>query len=90
MSNANDPTTWHKALVLVFRKLGIVEMLITDDDIKPLNDMDKDEMPAMVAASAADGLHLVLSTAKEAREFQATVAAAERSRIVVPNNSTLN
>jgi hypothetical protein len=87
-----DQQTWHKAIVLVFRKLGIVEMLITDEDIKPLQGMEPDELPAMVAASAADGLHLILSTAKEAREFQATVVAeaAKESPIVIPKNSYIH
>ena len=87
MSN-EDLNTWHKSLVLVFRKLGILEMLITDDDILPLNDLQPDDMPAMVAASAEDGLHLVLTTQKEAREFQATIPAQqESSGIIVPHPS---
>jgi hypothetical protein len=80
-----DQQTWHKALVLAFRKLGVVEMLITDADIEPLNHLQPDDMPAMVAASADDGLHLILVTAKEAREFQATVPVVEEPRILVPH-----
>lgn len=88
MSDADNVATWHKCLVFTFRKLGIVEMLITDDDLREIQDLTPDDMPAMVAASAIDGLHLILTTQKEAREFQATIPSqAESSGIIVPHPS---
>lgn len=87
MSIKDDSTTWHKALVLAFRKLGIVEMLITDNDLLAIQELKPDEMPAMIAVSQKDGLHLILATFKEAEEFQEIVGTTqqESSGLVLPH-----
>ena len=73
---------YHKALVMVMRKLGIVEMLITDADIEPLNAMKPEDMPTVVLVSQDDGLHIVLATAAEAKEFADKVKAEQPSIIL--------
>jgi len=85
MSDKTDVHTWHKSLCLVFRKLGIVEMLITDEDLIAIQNLPEEDMPAMVAASSDDGLHLILTTQKEAREFQDKVGTLESSGLIVPH-----
>ena len=73
---------YHKALAMVMRKLGILEMLITDADIEPLNAMKPEDMPTVVLVSQDDGLHIVLATAAEAKEFADKVKAEQPSIIL--------
>ncbi len=87
MSN-EDQTAWHKCLCLTFRKLGIVEMLITDQDIEPLNALEPDDMPAMIMESAEDGLHLRIVTMAEARAYSEAVQA-EQPSIYVPSDQKI-
>jgi hypothetical protein len=79
---------FHKALALVFRKLGIVEMLITDQDIEPLNAMKPEDMPTVVLVSQDDGLHVVLATAAEAKDFDNRLKEALPS-IILPDSEII-
>jgi len=61
---------WHKALVMVFRKLGIVEMLITQADMDSIQAIeDGDKRPAVIAFQSEDGIHIRLTTQEEARQI---------------------
>lgn len=60
---------WHKALVLVMRKLGIVEILITQADMDSIQAIeDEDKRPAAVAFQSDDGIHIMLTTHGEAKQ----------------------
>ncbi len=62
---------WHKALVLCFRKLGIVEMLISQADMDAVQTMDIDKQPCAVCFQQEDGIHIKLTTQAEAKELAA-------------------
>lgn len=62
---------WHKALVLVMRKLGVVEILITQDDMDNVSNIqDESKHPAALVFQQEDGVHIKLVTAAEARELE--------------------
>lgn len=72
---------YHKTLVMVMRKLGIVEMLITDDDIRPLIAAEPDMQACIILNQAPDGLHVILSdvaTAKVIAELATEPPLIER------------
>ena len=67
-NNMNDD--WHKALVLVLRKLGIVEILITQADMDQVQKIENDDArPCALAFQQDDGIHIKLVTNEEAREL---------------------
>lgn len=84
----SDSQQYHKALVMIMRKLGVVEMLITEADIAPLNAMKPEDMPTVVLVSQEDGLHVVLATAAEAKEFSDKVKA-EQPSIIMPDSELI-
>jgi hypothetical protein len=61
---------WQKALVLVMRKLGIVEILVTQADIEAVQAIEDDARPCAIAFQEQDGIHVRLATAAEARALQ--------------------
>lgn len=65
---------WHKALVLVLRKLGIVEILITQTDMDQVQKIDKEgDRPAALVFQQEDGVHIKVVTTDEARELSGLV-----------------
>lgn len=78
----NDNTTLNTAFVLALRKLGIVEMLLTDNDFQSLEGLNPEDMPALVAVSEEDGLHLILLTSAEATALQEEQKVSQSSLIV--------
>lgn len=65
---------WHKALVLTMRKLGIVEILITESDMKAVQEMSKEESPCALMFTEGNGVHIRLATATEAEAMRAEAA----------------
>ena len=86
MSNTTD--SLHQALVICLRKLGIVEMLITDEDFSEITAMEEDQRPNVVLVNQDDGLHVVVSTAKEVKEF-AEMMKAEQPSIILPDSEII-
>ena len=66
---ADQSQEWQKALVLVLRKLGIVEILLTQADVDAINGIEEGERPCPVTFQSEDGIHIRLVTADEAREL---------------------
>lgn len=65
---------WHKALVLVMRKLGVVEMLVTQDDMDSIQKIDEEaKRPCALVFQQEDGVHIKLMTNEEARELSGLV-----------------
>lgn len=61
---------WHKALVLVMRKLGVVEILITQTDMDQVQAITEEGLrPAALVFQQEDGVHIKLVTNDEAREL---------------------
>lgn len=61
---------WHKALVLVMRKLGVVEILITQADVDAIQAIkDEDKRPCAVSFQDADGVHVRIITRGEVKEL---------------------
>ena len=83
--SSDTNNTLNTAFVIALRKLGIVEMLLTDDDMKSLDNLPAEEMPALVAISEEDGLHLILVTSGEAQALQEEQESRESSNIIVPH-----
>ena len=62
---------WHKALVLVMRKLGIVEILISQADMDQVQAIEEENQPAALVFQMEDGVHIKLGTVTQAREMAA-------------------
>jgi len=59
---------WHKALCLTLRKLGVVELLITQADMDAIQAIeDEDQRPAAIVFQSEDGVHIRLVTQAEAK-----------------------
>lgn len=69
---STDGDEYHKAIVLILRKLGILEILITQDDIDQINKLETDARPCAVSFQDADGIHIQIVTAAAARELLET------------------
>lgn len=83
MDDVTD-SQWHKALVLCLHKLGIVEILITDNDMRPFLDAAPDKRMCAIIDQQSDGLHVRIATVEQAREY-AAMAQASQAAIVRPN-----
>lgn len=65
---------WHKALVLVMRKLGVVEILITQSDMDQVQAITEEaKRPCALVFQQEDGVHIKLVTNEEARELSGLV-----------------
>lgn len=74
-----------KYLVMVLRKLGIVEILITQADSDAIKAIeDKDQRPTLLMFQSDEGTHLRIMTVAEANELQAE-QTANAPRIQVLN-----
>lgn len=74
---------WHKALVLVMRKLGIVEILITSADQESIAAIKEDsELPCAGVWIDEAGTHIRIMTQGELKELQ---GAQDAPRIVTVN-----
>lgn len=62
---------WHKVLVLVMRKLGVVEILITHADMDAVQAIQDDQSPCAICFQQEDGIHIKLTTQAEAKELTA-------------------
>lgn len=61
---------WHKALVLVMRKLGVVEILITQADMESIQAItEAEKVPCAITFEEVDGVHIRLSTAGEVKQL---------------------
>lgn len=66
---------WHKALVLVMRKLGVVEILIGQPDMDQVQAIEEEgKRPCALVFQQEDGVHIKLVTNEEARELSGLVA----------------
>lgn len=83
MNNQTNDTNdeWQKALVMVMRKLGIVEILIEQKDIDSIINADEDARPCPLLFQQDDGVHVRIVTVGEVRAMQ----EKEESRIVSPH-----
>jgi hypothetical protein len=67
--NPNHPVTdalsdqWHKILMAVFIKLGLDEIVITNEDVLAIGDYQH----AIMAHAKPDGLHIAVITEQEAQ-----------------------
>lgn len=65
---------WHKALVLAMRKLGVVELLITQSDMDQVQAITEEaKRPCALCFQQEDGVHIKLVTNEEARELSGLV-----------------
>lgn len=65
---------WHKALVLVMRKLGVVEILVTQADMDQVQAITEEaKRPCALCFQQEDGVHIKLVTNEEARELSGLV-----------------
>ena len=67
---------WHKALALTMRKLGVIEILITQDDMAAVEAIAKDDVdrvPAVVVFESQDGVHIRLTTNAEVNALNASL-----------------
>ena len=63
---------WSKALVLVMRKLGIVEILLTQADVDAINNIeDIGKRPCPITFQSEAGTHIRIVTVDEAHEMAA-------------------
>jgi len=83
--SSDTNNTLNTAFVIALRKLGIVEMLLTDQDFQSIEGMAPEEVPALVAVTEEDGLHLILVTSGEAQALQEEQESRESSNIIVPH-----
>lgn len=88
MNKTDTADNLHQALVICLKKLGIVEMLITDHDIAEIMQIEEDKRPNIVLVPQDDGLHVVVSTAEEVREF-AERMKGEQPSIIMPDSEII-
>lgn len=58
-----------KTLILILRKLGIVEILITQADMDAVQALQEDDRPTLAIFQANDGVHVRVLTMAEAKEI---------------------
>ena len=63
---------WSKALVLIMRKLGIVEILLTQADVDAINAIEPiGNRPCPITFQSEQGTHIRIVSADEAHQMSA-------------------
>lgn len=60
---------WQKALVLCLRTLGVVEMVVPPKQIADVNELPEADRPCPLIFEEADGIHVRIVSASDAKAF---------------------
>jgi|CXWL01.1.fsa_nt_gi hypothetical protein len=61
---------WHKIAALIMHKAGLSHVHITMEDLRAMDELAPNDMPAVVAHDRADGLHIRLMSLRQAEAYQ--------------------